>query len=224
MERCKQRAAVSVLLLALCLVGPVSSAYADANALEVRYTGAEDTQVVAGSELFAHVENGLPGDVFVGSMSIVNESDDACEVFVRLQNVVAEGPDDMLDRIPFTLEAAGETVFQGVLSDTEGAEPISLGFVEAGDAVDVECAAVIPSELTSEYADATVGMNVAVGMRAHGEENPLVATGAPLQSASQGAALVQAGDKASAAPLVLLVAAATGTVIWFAWKRRMRIR
>lgn len=218
MELMKRCSMPLILLAALCFAGAVPMAHADTGTLEVRYTGSDEEQVIAGAELFSHVDNGLPGDVFVGSLNVVNASPDTCEVSVYAQDVKAKGPEDMLDRIPFTIEAGGTTVFNGVLTDMESAESIDLGSVGSGEIMAVNCTAAIPSELTSEYADAAVGLSMAVGLHGYDDGTALVSTGA-----SQGANIVHAGDMLSIAPFVLGTAVAAGAVIWCAWKRRIRM-
>lgn len=176
-----------------CLGCGASGAHAQEGAYEMTYEGGESEIIAAGSALFSQAENGLPGDTFTGYASIENESGGPCEFFTAMRDVVADGPEDMLERIAFTVVADGDSViFDGSLSDAAGAEPISLGVVDPGENRQVEYAVIIPPELTSEYADASVGLNVAVSAR----EQPLTVTSAAKEPATGAAALGKTGDEA----------------------------
>ena len=117
-----------------CLGCGASGAHAQEGAYEMTYEGGESEIIAAGSALFSQAENGLPGDTFTGYASIENESGGPCEFFTAMRDVVADGPEDMLERIAFTVVADGDSViFDGSLSDAAGAEPISLGVVDPGE-------------------------------------------------------------------------------------------
>lgn len=191
---------------------------------DIVYTGTKNEFVAAGSEVFSQVDNGLPGDVFAGKVTVTNASEGPCEVFACARDVVASGPEDLLERIPLTVKASGNVAYEGALAEASAAEPVSLGVLQVGQTLDMDCMAVIPSELTNEYADAAVGMNMVVTVedREAGGSTGLVPTG-PNGSGSTGAGLVHAGDALCAGLLILGTLAAAGAVIWCAWKRRMRM-
>lgn len=210
--------------------GPAYAADDDREAYEITYTGKQSEFIAPGSKLFSQVDNGLPGDVFMGDLGIANESDDACDVFLCAQDVAASGPDDMLERIPFTVTLGETPVFEGALGEAAEIEPISLGMLGPGDDMSVNCMAVIPAELTNEYAGAEVGMNVAVSLAKEEQtaSNGLVQTGASAAgndatNGGKGTGLVQTGDILMALPFILGTLVAAGTVIWCAWKRRVRM-
>lgn len=192
-----KRSAFIRALLGCAMVGCLGcgalSAHAREGVHEVTYEGGEGEFLVAGSALFSQADNGLPGDTFTGYASIENEGGEPCEFFTAMRDVVADGPEDMLERIAFTVVADGDSViFDGSLSDAARADPISLGMVDAGGNRQVEYAVIIPPELTSEYADASVGLNVAVSAR----ERPLTAAsdGDAVEPAKGAIALGKTGD------------------------------
>lgn len=177
-----------------------ASAYAQGEACEVVYRGDEGEVVVPGADLFSHVENGLPGDTFSGRLVIRNESDVPCEFFMVTKDVKANGPEDMLDRIAFMIMRDDDDVlFDDALSKADQGEPIDLGLVEPGSSVEADHVVVIPPELTSEYADAAVGMNVAVTAVERPEDN----AEARMEGDEGGAGLAKTGDGLAWLPFAL---------------------
>lgn len=180
------------------------SAHAHEGGCDITYTGEQSEFITAGSELFSSVENGLPGDTFSGRLTMTNESESPCEFFIAVKDVVAKGPDDALDRIALAItEAKDAVVFDGALSAADGAEPIGSGVVQPGESVQAVYDIVIPPELTSEYADTEVGMNVAVSVVEHSDD-----AGATVEEQSQGASLAKTGDSMLWLPLAFAVTGA----------------
>lgn len=177
------------------------------------YTGAESEFVLSGRDLFLREDSGLPGDVYTGGLSIVNESENTRDAFLRIQDVRANGPDDMLERIPIMVSSAAEPVFEGFLAEAERTGAIALGAVPSGETMGVECMIGIPTELTSEYADTAVSLDVAVVLPEQERDMP----------APTGASLGKTGDMPAVVPFVVGACATFGAVIWCAWKRRIRM-
>lgn len=199
------RAFGAMVLLAVAAMGwSVPCALADEEVHRLSYDGTQSELVASGADLFSQVDTGMPGDTFAGSLTVANESAELCELFVATRDVVANGPDDALERIAYTIVGAeDEVIFDGALGAASATEPISAGTVEPGSSARLDYAVIIPPDLTNEYADMEVGLNVAVSVveRSEGDEEALV---------GQGTVLGKTGD---GLPWAVVVFACSGAVI-----------
>lgn len=209
MKRAAGSTALIGMVLAATLVSGPACALAGGGEVSLSYTGSSSEMTAAGSELFSRDENGLPGDTFTGRIVVVNDSEEVTEFFTSAKDVTAKGPDDTLDRIGFTVSESSEAVlFDGTLSEAEDAEPLSLGLVEPGDTVEVDYEVRIPTELTSEYADTVVGLNVGIAAVEVPEEPVATPASAdPVEQEAQGTKLGKTGDDAFWLPAALMAGA-----------------
>ncbi len=158
-RRARARGAVEGLaaaVVAACICASVGTPAAQADdAYRIAYDGSSLSLDAADANLFARFGAILPGETRSERVVLENASGAPCDFYLRADGASASRPDasDAPGRIALSIEADGETVYEGSLSAELLWEGVPLGRVEADGDIEVAF---------SVTADPTLGNAVAL--------------------------------------------------------------